>query len=143
MAKKRRTKKAGAAPTSPGNPMLEQVGPDFYDEAALADQLLVDGRPAEIDDVRRLRAQGHLIALATADGQWIHPTWQVRGGELLPGLPDVLTAFAGHPAWSVALWLTTGHDDLEGSTPAEALAAGRDPADVVALAERTAHGWAN
>lgn len=145
MAKKRRqgndgaSKRGGAAPA--GNPMLIQVGPDFYDEAALAEALVIDGAPAEVAVVRRLREEGRLVALGTADQQWIHPTWQVRDGALLPGLGAVLAAFAGQPAWSVALWLTTAHDDLDGATPAQALADG--VASVAELAAATAHRWAN
>lgn len=122
--------------------MLLQVGPDFYDEAALADAMTVDGSSATVDDVPRMRAEEQILALATADDQWIHPTWQVQEGRLLPGLPDILKAFRGHPAWSAALWLTTAHDDLDGSTPVDALKAGAVDA-VLTLAARTAQRWAD
>lgn len=122
--------------------MLLQVGPDFYDEAALADALLIDGEPATIDDVRRMRAEGQVLALATADEQWIHPTWQVQNGAVLPGLREALDAFRGHPVWSVALWLTTDHDDFDGSAPVAALKAGSTDA-VTALAQQTAQRWAD
>lgn len=144
MAKRRKQSNPGAAKrgggATMGNPMLLQVGPDFYDEAALAEALLIDGEPADVATVRRLRGEGRLVALATADEQWIHPTWQIRDGALLSGLDAVLAAFAGQPAWSVALWLTTSHDELDGATPVQALAEGA--AGVTELAGQTAHRWA-
>lgn len=124
-----------------GNPMLLQVGPDFYDEAALAEALTADGEPIDVATVRELRSAGRIVALSTADEQWIHPTWQVRDGRLVPGLDAVLAAFKGAPAWSVALWLTTDHDDLDGATPVQALIAG--VGTVPALAAATADRWAN
>ncbi|MBS44596.1 MAG: hypothetical protein CMH83_15815 [Nocardioides sp.] len=120
--------------------VLEQLGPDFYDDDALAEALT--GADGASPDVPALRAEHRVLGLRSADERWIHPTWQVRDGAVLPGLAEVLAAFAGQPAFSVATWVTTEHDDLDGATPAGWLIAGRDVGAVVRLAGETAARWA-
>lgn len=129
-------KKKAARPSgggAPFNPMAEQVGPDFYDEAALAEAL--------DRDAATLREARHVLALPTAGEDFVFPTWQVVDGALLAGLPEVLAAFEGAPAWSVGLWLTTSHERWGGRTPVEALGAGEGAA-VAEEAAATAARWA-
>lgn len=119
--------------------MLGQVGPDFWDVGGAGAALDVAA-----DEVEALARGNGLLALTTFDGRTVFPTWQVVQGAVLPGLAAVLAAFAGQPAWSVALWLTTAHDDLGGRTPVAALGAARGEHDrdaVAALAARTAEAW--
>lgn len=118
--------------------VLAQVGPDFWDTAGIAEALA--GAPTRQDVEQQVR-EHRLLALTTFDGRTIYPTWQLDRGQVLAGLPAVLAAFAGLPAWSVATWLTSAHDALAGRTPVAALAAGRDDETVAALASRTADGW--
>lgn len=129
------------------NPMAEQVGPDFYDVHAMAEALtLPDAEPVTPTELEERRTRHEVLGVRTADEQWIFPTWQVSDGVVLPGLAEVLTAFAGHPAWSVALWLRTPREELGGPagerTPHEALAAGDDVVAVVDLARVVAARWA-
>lgn len=124
------------------NPMAEQVGPDFYDVHAMADALTApDADPVTPAELEERRTRHEVLGVRTADEQWIFPTWQVGEAEVLPGLGDVLSAFAGHPAWSVALWLRTPREELGDRTPHEALLAG-EISSVVELAAVVAARWA-
>ncbi|GGD22398.1 hypothetical protein GCM10007231_21850 [Nocardioides daphniae] len=123
------------------NPMAEQVGPDFYDERSLAEVLGSAEEPLATADVKAMREGKDVLALPTADGHWVFPTWQVADGAILPGIPDVLAAFASAPVWSVGLWLTTSDERWGGRTPVEALGAG-ETAAVVEEAAATAARWA-
>ncbi len=124
------------------NPMAEQVGPDFYDVRAMADALTAhDAEPVTPAELEERRTRHEVLGVRTADEQWIFPTWQVNDAVVLPGLDEVLTAFAGHPAWSVALWLRTPREELAERTPHEALVAG-EIASVVELAGVVAARWA-
>lgn len=123
------------------NPMAEQVGPDFYDERAMGEALAVDGEPLAPVEVRALREARKVLALPTADGYWVFPTWQVVDGAVLPGLAEVMAAFDGAPVWSVGLWMTTPDEQWDGSTPAEVLRSGETETVVEAAAD-TAGRWA-
>lgn len=125
------------------NPMAEQVGPEFYDAHAMAEALTpADGKPVTVDDLDAMRARHEVLGVRTADEQWIHPTWQVSDAVVLPGLSAVLEAFAGHPAWSVGLWLRTPREEFDGRTPHEVLTSGEETASVAALAAEVAARWA-
>lgn len=126
-----------------GNPMATQVGPQFHDTNGVAVVLAGPGHaPISKQAVEQRRKRGTVLAVKTSDGHWIYPTWQFDGAGVLPGLADVLAAFRGHPAWSVATWVTTPMPELDDRSGAEWLAAGRDPAAVLDLARRTARRWA-
>lgn len=126
-----------------GNPMAQQVGPEFLDTPGVAVVLAGPGRePISKQAVEQRRNRGTLLALKTSDGHWIYPTWQFDGAAVLAGLADVLAVFRGHPAWSVATWMTTAMPELDEESVAQWLLAGRDPATVVELAGLTARRWA-
>lgn len=125
------------------NPMAEQVGPEFYDETALGEALAAgDADAVDAARLAQMRESRQILALHTADGQFVYPTWQVSAGAVLAGLPEVLAAFAGQPVWSIGLWLRTPHDELADRTPADELEAGGDVVTVVRLARETAERWA-
>ncbi|QCX28493.1 hypothetical protein [Nocardioides jishulii] len=121
--------------------MAEQVGPDFYDERAMGEALGSDGEPLAPVEVRALREARKVLALPTADGYWVFPTWQVVDGAVLPGVAEVMAAFEGAPVWSVGLWMTTPDEQWHGRTPAEVLRSG-DAETVVEAAADTAARWA-
>ncbi|MFC6154656.1 antitoxin Xre/MbcA/ParS toxin-binding domain-containing protein [Nocardioides yefusunii] len=134
--------KGGRAPAVMMNPMAEQVGPEFHDETGMRDALAGPDEElltaAELDRLCESRA---VMAVAAFDGTRMFPTWQVRDGAVLPGLGEVLVAMTGQPAWSVALWVSTPHDDLDGRSPRQLLEAGDDTAGLVELAAETARRW--
>lgn len=139
-----RAKKQGARPSAgPMNPMAEQVGPEFYDAHAMTEALTApDAEPVTLAELEELRTRHEVLGVRTADERWIYPTWQVDDAVVLPGLAEVLTAFAGHPAWSVGVWLRTPREELGDRTPHEALVAGGDVTSVVDLAAVVAARWA-
>jgi hypothetical protein len=94
----------------------------FVEPAILLERF---GCPGEL--LRRMTANGVVLALPTPGGQLGYPAFQFDAtGEPLPGLPCVLDAldpFREH-AWRDAVWLTTPNPALGGSTPAAALRSG-------------------
>lgn len=74
------------------------------------------------------RRAGHtLVALRTADEQWVYPAFQfdTRLG-LLPGLGELWAELvrSGEDCWTLARWLVAGHDELSGRSVVEALKEG-------------------
>jgi hypothetical protein len=115
------------------NPMAELVGP-YYDASGAAARL---GCPAE-DLAERVTA-GNLLCVVTADGVPLYPAFQFApDGTVRPDLAKALRALTGHNAWSVAVWLRTLNDNLDGRSPDRWLAAGGDPEWVRVLAGRWA-----
>ncbi len=138
----------------PGNRMADQVGPEFYDTTGVTVVLAGPGKkPISKQAVEDRRRRSTIVALPTAEGRWIYPTWQFRDHDLLPGLAEVLAAFrqpvedrsqpreSPYGAWSVGTWLTTPREDLGGLTPAEWLALGLDAQVPVTRARRTVAAW--
>lgn len=83
--------------------------------------------------VDRRRARGSLLGIRVGN-QMLHPAWQfdLRRGDTLPGLSDVLVAFSevaadGLDADAIA---TTPRADANGASVADLLAAGRIEAAV-------------
>jgi hypothetical protein len=75
----------------------------------------------------------------------VYPAWQfTEDGTTVPHLAEVLGVLrAGTDSpWTQALWLCAPAEYLDGSTPAEWLAAGRDPAPVLLAARADAARWA-
>lgn len=143
----KRTSKSSArgrtaqAASLPANPMAAQVGPEFHDETGMCaalgagEELL--GRP----ELERLVADREVLVVAAFDGSRMFPTWQVADGRILPGLGSVVAAMAGQPAWSVALWICTPHDDLGDRSPRDVLLAGESAEELARMAAETALRW--
>lgn len=87
-----------------------------------------------------------LLACPTQDGHTVYPAWQfTSGGGTIPRLADllkVLNAGATDP-WMVALWLRAPSEQHAGRDAASWLAAGEDPASVMASAREAAERWAS
>lgn len=99
-------------------------------------------RQALSDRVKR----STLLALKTRDGITVYPAWQFSEGQVLPGLGEVLKLFAADEhgevvdAWTLASWLRTGLDELEGDSVSDRLRAGElEPA--LAAARTAAARW--
>lgn len=129
-------------PAVMANPMAEQVGPEFHDEVGMRAALAADVDDLiDAADLERRCAGREVLAVSAFDGTRMFPTWQVRDGAVIEGLAPVLAAMAGQPAWSVALWLSTGHDDLAGRSPRQVLEQDGPSEQLVALAAETARRW--
>jgi hypothetical protein len=126
---------------------LQTLKNEFVARRALLDTALNRTEVAELLGVSpqavldRL-ADGDLLGLK--DGrEWRIPIWQIHAGAergFLPGLAALRRAF---PGGLVALshWATAPNADLDGSTPADALAAGRVDDVVAVAAAATAAAW--
>lgn len=85
-----------------------------------------------------------LFALKTRDGVTVYPAWQFTDGQVLPGLAEVLKVFAADEhgeivdGWTLASWLRTGLDELDGGSVADRLLAG----DAAAARQAAAHAAA-
>jgi hypothetical protein len=119
----------------------EKVGP-FYDTPGLAKWLGVTRQALDA------RVRNHtLLGLPTSgNGPRVYPVWQFTSDRsVIPHLSDVLRALAtgSSDPWTYALWLSARTDDAyAGMSAAEWLAAGRDPATVLAEARADAARWA-
>ena len=114
------------------DPHFADVGP-FYDSAGAIRQL--GGITKQALDSRRTNQT--ILAMRTGDGHWLYPAWQFTGRDgLHPVLAPVLRALRGLDRWAAGIWLVTGHPDLGGQTPREALRHGTEPEAVARLALR-------
>jgi hypothetical protein len=100
------------------------------------------GTVATRQGVNDLQKRRRLIGLRSKSGELAYPLFQLSEGKPLPGLPRVLEAFdgAGVDSWTVASWLVTPQELLEGGSPADALKSGASVDLVVEAARRTAAG---
>ncbi len=81
--------------------------------------------------VDKRRRANQLLGLQVA-GDWRYPAAQVGpGGEVLPGLPAVLTAMADVGPWATLAFLLAEDDALGGISPLDALRHGGAAADGV------------
>lgn len=112
------------------------LGP-FYTTSKVAEILGGVSRQAIAD--RRERQT--LLALRTADGTLVYPTFQFgEHNEILAGLPEVLRCFRGSGIddWSLAGWLVSKLRPLDGRSAVDWLRLGRDPEPVLRLAREAA-----
>lgn len=115
------------------------IGPVFRTDQV---RVLLGGvsRQALNDRVKR----STLFALKTRDGVTVYPAWQFTDGQVLPGLAEVLKVFAADEhgeivdGWTLASWLRTGLDELDGGSVADRLLAG----DAAAARQAAAHAAA-
>jgi hypothetical protein len=75
--------------------------------------------------VDKRRKAGKLLAVGAGARRWLYPAWQVRDGEVLPGLAEALGALAPRSPWARLGWFLSGDARLGGSRPLDALRAGR------------------
>jgi hypothetical protein len=128
---------AAVLPTA--EPYDSVCGP-FYDTAGLVAWLGLSRQAVH----HRAKA-GLVLGCPTEDGRTVYPAWQfTEDGTTIPHLAEVLGALrAGTDSpWTQALWLCAPAEELDGSTPAEWLAAGNDAAPVLVAARADAARWA-
>ncbi len=126
-----------AATVTAGEVWAGLVGP-FTDSAGAAAALGGISKQA----VSQRVASGSVLGLRLAPGgtardRLVYPTWQFQSA-VLAHLPAVLAAAGFDPerpttGWTIAAWLTTVDDSLDGASPLDLLRAGhRDPVLAVA-----------
>lgn len=129
-----------APDAEPHNEMDRLVGP-FYSTAALQEWLGISRQALD----QRARAR-KLLGCLTTDRVRVYPAWQFTDkGEVISGLKQVLPVLASgvDAPWTWALWLVSVlPGELDGLSPAEWLALGRDPMPVIILARQDAAVWA-
>ncbi len=88
---------------------------------------------------RRLRRTLLAVPDPAGDG-YRYPAFQFRGRAGLRNLAPILMAFDGavETPWTVASWLTSPHEALDGRSPAECLADGHSAEEIADLARRSA-----
>lgn len=114
----------------------EHLGP-LLESKDVASLLGVGTRQAVAD----LRARKRLLGLERQDGRIVYPAFQFGAdGRPFPRIPAILELFRGASvdAWTLASWFVTPQSALDGRSPAEWLAAGRDAERVLVAARRTA-----
>jgi hypothetical protein len=98
--------------------LLEEAG-GAYAVSEVAD--LLEITPAA---VHQRRARGTLLAIRTANGQWVYPALQFDPPEVANRIGQVLTAFTVDEPWTKLAVLLAGAPSLGGRSPIEALRAG-------------------
>ncbi len=115
----------------------EHLG-ELLDVKGVMQLLGVSTRQAVYDLVARHR----LLGLRRDGGSMAFPAFQFDPdtGRGYPVIGDVLAAFetSGVDSYTVATWLATGQDELDGATPASLLADPTAVGTIVAAAQRTA-----
>jgi hypothetical protein len=117
------------------------LGPLFDGEQARA-VLAVSSRQAVSDLAKR----GRLLALDAAGQRKLYPAFQFGpDGRPYPELARVLTIFEGivETPYTVASWLVSPQDLLEGETPAAWVRSRRDPERLFTAARRAAAALAH
>lgn len=115
----------------------EHLG-DLLDVRAVMSMLKVTTRQAVYDLVTRRR----LLALPRRGGSMLFPAFQFDSatGRPHPVVADVVNAFAAAQVdpYTVATWLATPQDELDGRSPVALLADSSSTPLIVAAAERAA-----
>ena len=92
-------------------------------------------------EAQELARQQRLLALSTSDGRQLFPVSQFDAwGRPFPEIKAILGIFSGvvSTPYTIASWMVSPQDLLEGETPADWLRAGRDPAALLEAARRSA-----
>lgn len=127
---------AASTPLAP-SPWEEIAGP-FYDTAGLTTWLGIS-RQALSDRVKHVS----ILGVRTDDGQWVYPAWQFSADRRpIPQLAELLRILSSgtDDRWTWLLWLCA--PDAYGRLAYERLAAGDDPAELLAEARADAARWA-
>lgn len=123
----------------PSSPWSSVVGPVFVTNQLC--RILGISRQALADRCRR----GTLLCLKTADGHNVYPVFQFNDQHrVLPGLAEVLQTFDRSTVddWTLAGWLLSEFDALDGRSIIDAVRAGDQHQQVVALAREQADRYA-
>lgn len=115
------------------SPWDDALGP-FYSSAKVAQFLGGISRQA----LSERRGRKSLLALRTADGAWVYPTFQFnRNNRVIAGLPAAVKVLgsSGADDWTLAGWLVSPLDSLGGQSVVEWLSNGLER-DVVLAAAR-------
>jgi hypothetical protein len=117
------------------------LGP-LFDVEQVKTLLAVGSRQAVSDLAKR----GRLLALDASGGRKLYPAFQFGpDGRPYPELAQVLALFEGavETPYTVASWLVSPQDLLEGETPAAWMRARRDPEPLHEAARRAAAALAH
>lgn len=119
------------------SPVNDQIGP-FYRSEQVA-RLLGVSRQAVNERAKR----GSILAMHTADGLLVYPTFQFDGRRILAGLTEVLAELRQQEVdrWAVAAWLVSPTAALDGATPLDAIRAGDRLQAVRQLARDALRRW--
>ena len=82
------------------------------------------------------RSRRTIVALRTADDEWVYPLFQFDDGEVLAGIAETWQALDGVDDWTAASLLVTPQRALRGSSVVQWLRAGEPAAAVVAVLGR-------
>ena len=118
------------------SPWNETLGP-FYGPGKVARVLGGVSRQAIADR----RGRSTLLGLKTADGKWVYPAFQFDAHhKVLEGLPDVVRCLRSTDLddWTLASWLMTSRQELEGLSVVRWLAEGRAKDRPLVLARQAA-----
>lgn len=132
-------------PQLPG-PWADAIGPVYLTQQVRV--LLGTNRPVSRQALADRVERRTLLGLRTSDRRTVYPAWQFRRRQVLPGLPDVLQAFAVEGSgrepvvdpWTLASWLRTPLDGLDGDSIASRLLAG-DVDSALRAARSAAARW--
>ena len=99
----------------------EHLGP-VYDVKTVAILLGTPDKPVS----RQAVSKRSLLALRTGNGRVFYPAFQFVNGQPVAGLADVLAEVDEDlvSRWTLASWLTSPEDDLDGDRPIDTLCAG-------------------
>lgn len=99
----------------------EHLGP-VYDAKTVAILLGTPDKPVS----RQAVSKRPLLALRTGNGRVFYPAFQFANGQPVAGLADVLAEVNEDlvSRWTLASWLASPDDDLDGVRPIDALRAG-------------------
>jgi hypothetical protein len=115
---------------------LQVLGP-LLDIEQARDLLRLESK----ERVRDLSASGQLLTLDSPEGHELYPAFQFgASGHPYPEIARVIEIFTGIVAtpYTIASWLVSPQDLLEGETPAAWLRSGRDREILFEAARRSA-----
>lgn len=119
--------------------LAASVGPVYTTTGVMK---LLNVKRQQVDDRRR---RGTILALRTADHQWVYPVFQFGAGTIRPAVRSLLDVFrvVNPDWWTVAAWMRHSRPEWDGKSAADLLMS--DPeglSRVLPLAHAAAARWA-